>query len=81
MAEVLSQASGDVASSAIAAPLNLERNKPTLAPVTIPNPPASQRSGHLNLGIFSPVNQNGSFEFDRVLRSGEVHIRARKTKA
>ncbi|SLM38287.1 Pleckstrin homology-like domain [Lasallia pustulata] len=38
------------------------------------------RSGHLNLDIFSPVNQNGSFEFDRVLKSGEVLKRTRKTK-
>lgn len=27
-----------------------------------------------------PVNQNGSFAFDRVLKSGEVHKRTRKTK-
>ena len=38
------------------------------------------RTGHLNLDTFSPVNQNGSFEFDRVLRSGEVYKRTRKTK-
>lgn len=38
------------------------------------------RSGHLNLDTFSPVNQNGSFEFDRVLKSGYVHKRTRKTK-
>ncbi|KAL8770890.1 MAG: hypothetical protein Q9209_003541 [Squamulea sp. 1 TL-2023] len=38
------------------------------------------RSGHLNLDTFSPVNQNGSFEFDRVLKSGEVYKRTRKTK-
>ncbi|KAI4267757.1 MAG: hypothetical protein L6R38_008108 [Xanthoria sp. 2 TBL-2021] len=38
------------------------------------------RSGHLNLDTFSPVNQNGSFEFDRVLRSGEVYKRTRKTR-
>jgi hypothetical protein len=38
------------------------------------------RSGHLNLDTFSPVNQNGSFEFDRVLKSGYVQKRTRKTK-
>ena len=38
------------------------------------------RSGHLNLDAFSPVNQNGSFAFDRVLKSGEVLKRTRKTK-
>ncbi|KAL8647845.1 MAG: hypothetical protein Q9226_006260 [Calogaya cf. arnoldii] len=46
----------------------------TLQPVNEP------RSGHLNLDTFSPVNQNGSFEFDRVLKSGEVYKRTRKTK-
>lgn len=30
------------------------------------------RNGHVNLGTFSPVNENGSFEFDRVLKSGKV---------
>lgn len=40
----------------------------------------NSRAGHLNIDFFSPVNQNGSFEFDRVLRSGEVSIRSRKTK-
>ncbi|KAL8735992.1 MAG: hypothetical protein Q9166_000554 [cf. Caloplaca sp. 2 TL-2023] len=46
----------------------------TLQPVNEP------RSGHLNLDTFSPVNQNGSFEFDRVLKSGEIYKRTRKTK-
>ncbi len=39
------------------------------------------RNSHLNLDTFSPVNQNGSFEFDRVLKSGYVQKRTRKTKA
>lgn len=30
------------------------------------------RNGHVNLDTFSPVNENGSFEFDRVLKSGRV---------
>ena len=30
--------------------------------------------------IMSPVNQNGSFEFDRVIKSGNVVKRTRKTK-
>ncbi|KAL8873660.1 MAG: hypothetical protein Q9174_000914 [Haloplaca sp. 1 TL-2023] len=38
------------------------------------------RNGHLNLDTFSPVNQNGSFEFDKVLKNGEVYKRTRKTK-
>ncbi|KAM3083799.1 hypothetical protein ACMFMG_002088 [Clarireedia jacksonii] len=39
------------------------------------------RNSHLALDTFSPVNQNGSFEFDRVLKSGWVQKRTRKTKA
>jgi hypothetical protein len=38
------------------------------------------RNSHLALDSFSPVNQNGSFEFDRVLKSGFVQKRTRKTK-
>ncbi|MCJ1411850.1 hypothetical protein MMC19_005942 [Ptychographa xylographoides] len=63
-------------------PQNVFENRPRLPPtsVTIPQPAANIRNGHLNLDVFSPVNQNGSFEFDRVLKSGEVHKRTRKTK-
>ncbi|GAB7347288.1 hypothetical protein MBLNU459_g3374t1 [Dothideomycetes sp. NU459] len=55
--------------------------------ITPPNervlPPSVRdlRSGHLTLDTFSPVNQNGSFEFDRVIKSGAVHKRTRKTKS
>jgi hypothetical protein len=49
-----------------------------LAPMKIPNGPREQRG--LVLDSFSPVNQNGSFEFDRVLKLGQVHKRTRKTK-
>ena len=38
------------------------------------------RTGQLTLDTFSPVNQNGSFEFDRVLKCGYVQKRTRKTK-
>lgn len=55
------------------------RNRVSI-PVTVPRPNAeiatplqSFKSGHLNLDTFSPVNQNGSFEFDRVLKSGRVN--------
>jgi hypothetical protein len=49
-----------------------------LVPMKIPNSTREQR-GHF-FDSFSPVNQNGSFEFDRVLKSGQVHKRTRKTK-
>lgn len=39
------------------------------------------RNSHIALDSYSPVNQNGSFEFDRVLKCGLVEKRTRKTKA
>ena len=35
---------------------------------------------HIVLDSFSPVNQNGSFEFDRVIKCGYVQKRTQKTK-
>lgn len=69
-------------SKAIPHPIDTRQPVPTVAPAsaTLPKNTAGVRSGHLNLDTFSPVNQNGSFAFDRVLRSGEVHKRTRKTK-
>ncbi len=53
-------------------------------PTEVPMPPPASasriRTSHLSLDTFSPVNQNGSFEFDRVLKSGYVQKRTRKTK-
>ena len=36
--------------------------------------------GEARIDTFSPVNQNGSFEIDRVLKSGLVYKRTKKTK-
>ena len=47
----------------------------------LPQPQTSLKSGHLNLDTLSPVNKDGSFEFDRVLKSGEVHRRIKKKGA
>jgi hypothetical protein len=51
-------------------------------PVSLPPPGSANkiRNSHLAIETFSPVNQNGSFEFDRVLKSGYVQKRTRKTK-
>ncbi|KAI9698677.1 MAG: hypothetical protein M1836_003787 [Candelina mexicana] len=38
---------------------------------SLPQHVRGTQNGHLSLDTFSPVNQNGSFEFDRVLKSGE----------
>ncbi|KAK1750668.1 glycoside hydrolase superfamily [Echria macrotheca] len=56
-----------------------------IAPSSITMPPqgtvADRIRSRLGLDTFSPVNQNGSFEFDRVIKSGYVHKRTSKTKA
>lgn len=41
---------------------------------------ASRLRSQLGLATPSPVNQNGSFEFDRVMKSGYVQKRTQKTK-
>jgi hypothetical protein len=41
---------------------------------------ASGSRGRLAVDTYSPVNQNGSFEFDRVIKSGYVQKRTQKTK-
>jgi hypothetical protein len=63
-------------------PDDIFANKPRLPPtsVSIPQPSNSLRNKRLDLEVFSPVNENGSFEFDRVLKCGEIHKRTRKTK-
>jgi hypothetical protein len=33
-----------------------------------------------SVGIMSPVNQNGCFEFDRIIKAGNVVKRTRKTR-
>ena len=53
---------------------------PTTLPPQTQSTASKIRSGHLNLDTFSPVNQNGSFEFDKVLKSGFIQKRTRKTK-
>jgi hypothetical protein len=51
-------------------------------PMKLANVPVvdTLRRNYLNLDAFSPVNEHGSFEFDRVLKTGAVHKRTRKTK-
>lgn len=45
------------------------------------NGPSSHASGHLTLDTLSPVNKHGSFEFDRVIKSGKIHRRIKKKGA
>jgi hypothetical protein len=48
------------------------------APFLLPN---SYKSGHRNLDVFSPVDQNGSFCFDREIRRGKVNRRIKNKGA
>jgi hypothetical protein len=41
---------------------------------------AAGSKNRLGVDTYSPVNQNGSFEFDRVIKSGYVWKRTQKTK-
>ncbi|OAL27470.1 hypothetical protein AYO20_09753 [Fonsecaea nubica] len=57
---------------------------PQLSPNRMPPAFPSQssyKSGHLGLAVFSPVDQNGSFCFDRVIKSGKVHWRVKNKGA
>ncbi|KAK0778126.1 hypothetical protein LTR91_016462 [Friedmanniomyces endolithicus] len=48
----------------------------------LPNTPIHRlKSANLTLDTMSPVTQNGSFAFDRVIKSGQVLKRTRKTKS
>ncbi|KAI8254825.1 putative PH domain-containing protein [Colletotrichum sp. SAR11_239] len=50
--------------------------------ISLPNDPNSRIRSRLALDTYSsPVNQNGSFEFDRVVKSGYLQKRTQKTKA
>ncbi|KAI9928255.1 hypothetical protein ASPWEDRAFT_170747 [Aspergillus wentii DTO 134E9] len=44
-------------------------------------PPSAFRNGRINLDCFSPVNENGSFEFDRVIKTGKVDRRVKHKHA
>lgn len=63
--------------------LNHEGQSSKSPPIPVPDHPSHlraappSRNGQVNLDTFSPVNENGSFEFDRVLKTGRV---ARRVK-
>ncbi|KAK0723057.1 hypothetical protein B0T26DRAFT_246839 [Lasiosphaeria miniovina] len=70
-------------SSAGAKPRDIRVNL-AIPPTSIAMPTlstAARLRNHLGLDTYSPVNQNGSFEFDRVIKSGYVQKRTQKTKA
>lgn len=78
MAEVQSRPTGLAASNPIKRSPNI-----AIPPTSISLPPqnaTSRLKSQLSLDPYSPVNQNGSFEFDRVIRSGYLQKRTQKTK-
>jgi hypothetical protein len=77
MAEVQTQ----LAALSIAADPRPERQAPQ--PIAVqpqPSAPEQRSRSRLAVDTYSPVNQNGSFEFDRVIKSGYVQKRTQKTK-
>lgn len=60
-----------------------QRPSPNIPPTTISLPTPNVAARFMNqhsLDSYSPVNQNGSFEFDRVIKSGYLQKRTQKTK-
>jgi hypothetical protein len=45
-----------------------------------PPAPEVRKSSLLDTAAFSPVNENGCFEFDRIIMAGVVWKKGRKTK-
>lgn len=68
----------------LAASFPIERSTNITIPptsITLPQPNVTSRfKNQLSLDSYSPVNQNGSFEFDRVIKSGYLQKRTTKTK-
>lgn len=68
--------------SVLARPLGSEGQSSKSSAIPVPDalsrvrPPPS-RNGQINVDTFSPVNENGSFEFDRVLKTGRVSRRVK----
>lgn len=48
--------------------------------IPIPQPVRTMKRNNLTLDTMSPVTQNGSFEFDRIIKSGQLSKRTKKTK-
>lgn len=66
-------------------PKHIQVPAPKVPPLASLHDPFAQqesyKSGQLTLDTFSPVNQHGCFEFDRVIKSGKVHQRVKRKGA
>ncbi|KAF3022395.1 hypothetical protein G7054_g2219 [Neopestalotiopsis clavispora] len=82
MAETISQpAATDVSPTSPRLPGRGAKLTIPAAAVNLTSTVTSRLRNQLGLASPSPVNQNGSFEFDRVIKSGYVQKRTQKTKA
>ncbi|KAL1880497.1 hypothetical protein VTK73DRAFT_5884 [Phialemonium thermophilum] len=65
-----------------AQPIDIHRlpSAPVTSILTPPEEPTYKHPNHLGVSTFSPVTKNGSFEFDRVIKSGYVQRRTQRTK-
>jgi hypothetical protein len=81
MAETISQpAATDVSPTSPRLPGRGAKLTIPAAAVNLTSTVTSRLRNQLGLASPSPVNQNGSFEFDRVIKSGYVQKRTQKTK-
>ncbi|KAK3944244.1 hypothetical protein QBC46DRAFT_172212 [Diplogelasinospora grovesii] len=82
MAEVPAQPPAASANSAQLRNQRVNIEIPRSSAIAMPPQSTTARwRSRLGMDTFSPVNQNGSFEFDRVIKSGYVQKRTSKTKA
>ncbi|KAI0802550.1 PH domain-containing protein [Xylaria sp. FL0064] len=79
MAETATQCLSQTAGSALPKGRTTISIPPTSITAPI-NSAVNRLRNQLTLSVASPVNQNGSFEFDRVLKAGYVQKRTQKTK-
>lgn len=79
MADVQARPSLSAASQPVERSANITA-PPTSISLPPPNPTWRFKNNQLSLDSYSPVNQNGSFEFDRVIKSGYLQKRTTKTK-
>lgn len=64
-------------------PLRGQTYRPRAAlrvPTPLPQTGLGARNGHISLSTFAPINDAGSFEFDRVLKAGAVLKRNKRTE-
>ncbi|SPQ26113.1 c649eda8-b650-49c9-bcda-c68ba110dcd3 [Thermothielavioides terrestris] len=76
----MEQAQTQPAASSVAASLPADQSTPQPIAVPAKRAASGRLISRLAVDTYSPVNQNGSFEFDRVIKSGYVQKRSQKTK-